>query len=162
MRFSLIDKIVELKPGQSILAQKTLQGSEDYLKDHFPNFPCMPGVLMLEAMYQAGSWLLRQTDDFARPIVLMKEVRNVKYGSFVEPGQTLTVNVQVMKQVDDHTTKMKGQGTVEGKSAVSGVMLLDQFRLAERYGSAESLDLVSRREYLTKFAELYQPAMETV
>ncbi|MCA9267376.1 MAG: beta-hydroxyacyl-ACP dehydratase, partial [Planctomycetales bacterium] len=57
MRFSLVDKIVEIDPGRSIVTEKYLCGSEDYLADHFPNFACMPGVLMLESLYQAGTWL---------------------------------------------------------------------------------------------------------
>jgi 3-hydroxyacyl-[acyl-carrier-protein] dehydratase len=153
MRFSLIDKITELTPGKSITAEKFLIGDEEYLADHFPNFPCMPGVLMLEAMYQAGAWLLRQSDNFARPIVLMKEVRNVKYGSFVEPGQTLIVNLQVQK-VEGSVAKLKGQGTVEGKQAVSGILLLDQFRHADRYDIYEAADPIARREYLTAYRKL--------
>lgn len=153
MRLALIDKITELKPGESITAEKFLTGDEQYLADHFPNFPCMPGVLMLEALYQAGAWLLRETDSFARPIILMKEVRNVKYGSFVEPGQTLVVNLQVQK-VDGSLTKLKGQGTVDGKQAVSGILLLDQFRLSDRYEIYDAADAISRREYLTQYKKL--------
>jgi 3-hydroxyacyl-[acyl-carrier-protein] dehydratase len=157
MRFSLIDKITELKPGVSVTAEKYLVGDEDYLSDHFPNFPCMPGVLMLEAMYQAGAWLLRQSDSFARPIVLMKEVRNVKYGNFVGPGQTLVVELQVQK-VDGSVTRLKGQGTVDGKQAVSGILLLDQFRHGDRYESDDAADPISRREYFKTFKKLYPPA----
>jgi 3-hydroxyacyl-[acyl-carrier-protein] dehydratase len=153
MYFSLLDKITELTPGESITAEKFLTGDEEYLVDHFPNFPCMPGVLMLEAMYQAGAWLLRQSDNFARPIVLMKEVRNVKYGSFLEPGQTLVVNLQVQK-VEGPVTRLKGQGTVGGKQAVSGILLLDQFRHCERYDTYESADPITRREYLTTYKSL--------
>ena len=50
MRFNLIDRITELNEGQSITAVKGLSLAEEYLKDHFPRFPVMPGVLMLEAM----------------------------------------------------------------------------------------------------------------
>ena len=53
MRFTLIDRITELKPGVSITAVKGLTLAEEYLQDHFPRFPVMPGVLMLEAMFQA-------------------------------------------------------------------------------------------------------------
>ena len=153
MRFSLIDRITELTPDKSITAEKFLTGDEEYLADHFPNFPCMPGVLMLEAMYQAGAWLLRQSDNFARPIVLMKEVRNVKYGNFVGPGQTLIVDLHVQK-VDGSVTKLKGQGTVDGKQAVSGILLLDQFRHGDRYESDDAADPISRREYLTAYRKL--------
>ncbi len=158
IRFSLIDRIAELNPGESIVAEKTLIGSEEYLQDHFPNFPCMPGVLMLEAMFQASAWLLRQTDGFARPIVMLKEARNVKYGNFVAPGQTLVLSAQITKQVDDHLYKIKGQGTVGGKPAVSGILLLEQFRLEEMAGTPAAMDCVARREYLETFEEIYESA----
>ena len=162
MAFSLIDKITEREPGQAVTAEKTLRGDEQYLKDHFPNFPCMPGVLMLEAMFQASCWLLRQTDDFKRPIVMLKEARNVKYGNFVAPGQTLTVTVNVTGQPDDNLTKVKGQGTVDGKPAVSGILLLEQFRLEEKLCTPSAMDNVSRRNYFKEFDRIYQPtAVET-
>lgn len=162
MPFSLIDRIVELNEGDSITAEKSLIGSENYLKDHFPNFPCMPGVLMLEAMFQAGCWLLRQTDGFSRPIVMLKEARNVKYGNFVAPGQTLVVQVEITKRVDDALCKVKGRGTVEGKSAVSGILLLEQFRLHDTMGTPAAMDQVSRRNYLEEFQRIYESATQTV
>lgn len=158
MRFSQLDSITQLEPGKSIVASRILTGHEHYLADHFPNFPCMPGVLVLEAMYQAGAWLLRQSDGFERPIVMLKEVSNVKYGSFVAPGHELTVAVNLMKQVDEHTYKLKGSGTVDGKTAASGVMLLDQFSLAQRYPERGTMDGMARREYLKVFRQLFQPA----
>ena len=78
MRFSLLDRIVELKPGVSIAASKVLSPDEQYLKDHFPRFPVMPGVLMLECMYQASAWLIRQSEGFAHSAVLLKEARDTK------------------------------------------------------------------------------------
>ena len=91
MRFTLIDQIVSLEPGDTITAVKSPTLSEDYSKDHFPLFPVMPGVLMLEAMYQTAAWLVRKTDDFSHSMVLLKEARTVKYAGFVRPGQMLRV-----------------------------------------------------------------------
>ena len=54
MYFSLIDKIDELKPGDSIVATKSLSMAEEYLRDHFPKFPVMPGVLMIDANKPSG------------------------------------------------------------------------------------------------------------
>lgn len=59
MRFTLVDKVVELEPGRRIVAIKNLSLAEEYLADHFPGFPVMPGVFMLEAMTQASAWLIR-------------------------------------------------------------------------------------------------------
>src|ERR1700690_1214456 len=109
MRFTLIDRIDQLDPGSSIRAVKSLSLAEEYLGDHFPLFPVMPGVLMLEAMTQAGAWLIRAGEDFAHSIVVLKEARNVKFSNFVAPGQTLTVTAEIISQ-DERQTKLKAQG----------------------------------------------------
>ena len=59
MRFILVDRISELEAGRRIVAHKALSLAEEYLADHFPKFPVLPGVLMLEAMVQASAWLAR-------------------------------------------------------------------------------------------------------
>ena len=64
MRFHLVDRVLELEPGERIVAIKNLSLAEEYLADHFPGFPVMPGVLMLEAMTQAAAWLVRASEDF--------------------------------------------------------------------------------------------------
>lgn len=157
MRFRLLDEIVELEPGISITARKRLRPEEDYLQDHFPKFPVMPGVLMLEAMFQASSWLVRKSDDFESTIVLMKEARSVKYSDFVAPDQVLTVSAQILKQ-DEHTTTLKVQGTVEGSVAVSGRLVLERFKLADRYPNHRQVDAYARRQQKAEFARLWQPA----
>ncbi|HTU90343.1 MAG TPA: hydroxymyristoyl-ACP dehydratase, partial [Gemmataceae bacterium] len=80
MRFNLIDRIVEVRPGQGLQAVKNLTLGEEYLADHFPTFPVMPGVLMLETLVEAGAWLLRLTDDFASSVIVLREAKGVKYG----------------------------------------------------------------------------------
>ena len=67
--FAQIDKITEIVSGDRISAVKFLSGDEDYLQDHFPHFPVMPGVLMLEAMLQASSWLVRYTTGLSIPLL---------------------------------------------------------------------------------------------
>ncbi len=129
MGFSLIDRIVELESGQRLTATKCLTLGEDYLQDHFPLFPVMPGVMMLEAMYQAAAWLLRERDDFAYSMVLLKEARAVKYAGFVCPGQTLQITVVVHKE-DDEGVWFKAQGTVADEPAVSARLMLIRYNLA--------------------------------
>ena len=97
MRFRQLDQITSLKPGVSLTARRTLSDREGYLRDHFPQFPVMPGVLTLEAMFQACCWLVRKTDAFAHSVVLLKEIRNVKFAGLVRPEQTLTVTVTMKK-----------------------------------------------------------------
>src|SRR5271165_3652987 len=96
MRFVLIDRIMSVHRGESLVAVKNLSLSEEYLADHFPGFPVMPGVLMLEALTQAGAWLVREHEDFAHSIVVLKQARTIKYGSFVEPGRQLQLRVEMV------------------------------------------------------------------
>jgi 3-hydroxyacyl-[acyl-carrier-protein] dehydratase len=145
MRFCLLDRITELVPGERITAVKQLRPDEDYLEDHFPNFPVMPGVLMLEAMYQAGAWLVRQTEGFAHSVVILKEARNIKYFDFVTPGKVLVVTAEILKQ-DDSTTTLKAQATLEGALAVSGRLVLERFNLADRCPERRDNDPYLRHE----------------
>jgi 3-hydroxyacyl-[acyl-carrier-protein] dehydratase len=130
MRFTLLDRIVEVETGKRIVAIKSLSLAEEYLADHFPTAPVMPGVLMLEALVQASAWLVRVSEDFAHSMVALKEARGVKYANFVDPGQTLTVTAEVTAQ-DQRQTKLKAQGTVDGASAVSTRLVLERYNLAE-------------------------------
>jgi 3-hydroxyacyl-[acyl-carrier-protein] dehydratase len=145
MRFRLIDRITQLEAGQHIEGVKHLSAAEGYLADHFPRFPIMPGVLMLETMYQAGHWLVRKSEDFAHSVVVLKEARNVKFSGFVRPGQDLVVTADVKKQDGNHTTLMT-RGTVDGKAVASARLVVEAFQLADRYPHrAASQDYLMRQ-----------------
>lgn len=130
MRFTLIDRVVALEPGKNITAVKNLSMAEEYLADHFPGFPVLPGVLMLEAMTQAAAWLVRVSEDFKHSVVVLKEARNVKYNKFVEPGQTLTVVAEITGQ-GEQEVKFKAHGEVDGEQAVSARLTLATYNLAD-------------------------------
>ena len=130
MRFSLIDRITEIEAGKSITATKNLSLAEEYLQDHFPGFPVMPGVLMLESLVQTSSWLMRFSEDFAYSTVLLKTAKAVKFNSFLTPGDTLVVNSKVHKTGETEYT-FKAAGTVNGTSTVSARLILRQFNLSE-------------------------------
>src|SRR5713226_3532605 len=100
MRFNLVDRILEVQPGKRIRAYKYLTLGEEYLADHFPGFPVMPGVLMLQTLVEAGAWLLRITEDFRYSVVVLREARNVKYGNFMEPGRQMQVSAELVEQSD--------------------------------------------------------------
>ncbi len=139
MRFSLIDRIVSLEAGKSITALKNLTMAEEYLADHFPGFPVMPGVLMLESMVQAGAWLARYTEDFAYSTILLKQAKALRFNSFVKPGRTLIVTVTIHEWNDTECT-VKGQGTVDGASAVSARLTLERFNLREKNQALATID----------------------
>jgi 3-hydroxyacyl-[acyl-carrier-protein] dehydratase len=130
MRFHLIDRIEAVELGKSLCAIKNLTLAEDYLADHFPSFPVMPGVLQLQALVEAGSWLLRVSEQFARSIWVLREVRGVKYGTFVAPGRALRMNVELMKQ-DGATATLKGRGEVENQQSIVATLILEGFCLRD-------------------------------
>jgi len=156
MRFSLIDRIEHLEPGARITAVKALSLAEEYLADHFPGFPVMPGVLMLEAMTQAAAWLVRASEDFAHSMVVLKEASGVKYGQFVEPGQTLVVTAEIINQTE-RETKLKVQGMVDGHMTVSGRLVLERYDLSETQPPHGITDQEVKQEMRGLFALLYQP-----
>jgi 3-hydroxyacyl-[acyl-carrier-protein] dehydratase len=139
MRFNLVDGIVEVQPRKSLRAFKNLTLGEEYLADHFPTFPVMPGVLMLQALVEAGAWLLRATDDFAHSVTVLREVRNIKYGTFMEPGRTMTINVTLGERNGGLAT-LKGAGEVEGQSTVSARLVLASYNLADRDPALRAAD----------------------
>ena len=123
MRFHLLDRIVEVRPGEALRAVKNLTLGEEYLADHFPRFPVMPGVLMLQTLVEAGAWLLRLTDDYRHSVIVLREARNVKYGTFMEPGRQMEVTVELVGREEDLAT-FKGKGECQGETTVSARITL--------------------------------------
>jgi len=156
MRFTLLDRITALEPGAKIAAVKNLTMAEEYLGDHFPQFPVMPGVLMLEAMLEAGAWLIRATEDFAHSIIVLRKVGNVKYGQFVQPGQTLEVSAEILSQTDGET-KIKARGTMNGRLTVAGRLSLLSYNLADTEPGRAKTDEELRQQMRKLFALLYDP-----
>ena len=131
MRFWLLDKIRSFTPDEELSAVKNVTMTEEYMADHFPEFPVLPGVFMLEAATQAGAWLLRLSENFAHSIISLKEVRNVKYADFVAPGQSLDVTVSMLKK-DDRLATMKVEGQIGERPTLSGRIVLERYNLADR------------------------------
>src|SRR5262249_30849956 len=117
MRFLLVDQILEVQPGRLIRARKGLSLGEEYLADHFPMFPVMPGVLMLQTLVDAGAWLLRVSEDFSHSMIALREAKNVKYGTFMQPGRRMDITAEIV-ELGDRTASLKGRGEVDGHSTV--------------------------------------------
>lgn len=156
MRFTLVDKILQLEAGKSITAIKNLSLAEEYLQDHFPGFPVMPGVLMIEALVQAGAWLMRYTDDFAYSTVLLKQTRAVKFNNFVSPGKTLNIHVE-LKSSDAESCVLQGLGTVDGGTAVSAKLTLEKFNLADKNPEMKRIDDLQIQKLKELFTVLWDP-----
>jgi len=143
MRFNLVDRILEVEPGRRICTLKHLTLGEEYLADHFPTFPVMPGVLMLQSLVEAGAWLLRITEDFRHSVIVLREARNVKYGAFLEPGKSLMVTAELLDNADagdPHAATFKGKGECEGTAAVSARLTLTRYNLCDRNPALQSAD----------------------
>ena len=138
MKFNLIDKVESLS-GEKIVAVKYVSLAEEYLADHFPTFPVLPGVMMLEAITQAAGWLLHHRRGFGRSMAVLKEARNVKYGSFVAPGNYLRVEVDFLKDTDAGAS-FKAAGSVNDNQALSARVELAYFNLGEKQPELAALD----------------------
>ena len=119
MRFSLVDSILELDRGRRIVAVKAVSLAEEYLADHFPTFPVLPGVLMLQTLVESATWLVRDATDFAPKIILLQNARNVTYKSFVKPGNLLRVEVNCHR-LDPQTSDFDGTGWCNQTEVVKG------------------------------------------
>lgn len=144
MRFWLLDTIDALEPGVRLVGSKQVSYSEEYLQDHFPEFPVLPGVFMLEAATQASAWLLRLTESYAHSIIALKEAKNIKYADFVRPGSRLTVSVELIKKDDrDATLKVAGEvsdGSGEASPTLSGRLVVERYNLADQDPASAELD----------------------
>ena len=156
MRFTLVDRITELETGKSITAIKNLSMAEEYLADHFPGFPVMPGVLMLESMVQASAWLMRFTEDFKYSTILLTQARGVRFNNFVAPGQTLTVTSTVHRSYDRQWV-LKAAGTVEKTSTVSARLTLEQFNLSEKDPGLVESDRLRIEKMRDLFSQIWTP-----
>ncbi len=132
MKFNLIDTVLEQSPDR-IVAIKQVSLAEEYLADHFPSFPVLPGVLMVETMVQAARILLSDRGDTR---LVLGEIKGLKFGSFVRPGETLAVDVTVTGS-EDGTYQCRGKGRVlrhgrdgPDETAVSGRFTMRPIRRA--------------------------------
>ncbi len=133
MHFTLVDQFLELT-DTSAIAVKNVTAAEEYLQDHFPGVPVLPGVFMVEALTQAARAVLARR---GMPRMVLGEVKALRYGSFVRPGETLKVEVTLEKTKDDGSVVFKAQGTVlkglagdsaVAETAVSGRLILRALR----------------------------------
>lgn len=159
MKFSLVDRVVQLVPGESISTVKNLTAAEEYLQDHFPGFPVMPGVLMVETLVQTGAWLMRADADFQYTCVLLKEAKAVKFNNFVSPGHSLHVECKVHKKSEREYT-FKASGLLDGRdSAVSARVTIEQFNLADHNPEMAVSDERRRKYFREQWATVFeQPA----
>lgn len=139
MKFYLVDRILELDPPKRIVAVKSLSLAEEYLADHFPAYPVLPGVMMLEALVQSAAWLVRASTDFQKTVILLRETQNVRYGAFVRPGGQLVMEVEALSIAAD-SSRFKAVGRCEGQQAVQAKLTLEHLNIADKDPGRADLD----------------------
>jgi 3-hydroxyacyl-[acyl-carrier-protein] dehydratase len=117
MRYLLLDRIVELHPGESIRGVKNVAMSEDVLEFHFPKNPIMPGVLLLESLVQLTGWLEAASSDFSQWF-LISRVQKCNFYGFVLPGDQVELEVKILSRSDDGLKVYGATGKVEGKRKI--------------------------------------------
>jgi len=138
VKFNLIDRIEHLSDDR-IVGVKYVSLAEEYLADHFPTFPVLPGVMMLEALTQAAGWLLHHRTAFRCTMAVLKEARNVRYGTFVAPGGALRVDVELNKVTETGAT-FNANGTVNDANAVQARLEIAYFNLADKQPGLAEID----------------------
>lgn len=122
--FLLVDRVVEVVPGQKLVAYKNVTMNEDFFNGHFPGHPVMPGVLILEALAQATAILAYKTEnmDPKNMVTYLMGVDGARFRKPVVPGDRLQLNIEVIRH-KGAIWKTKGTATVEGVKVAEGEFL---------------------------------------
>ena len=111
--FILIDEVLEMEPGNKIIALKYVKPDEYYFKGHFPGNPVMPGVLQVEAIAQAGAIAVLSLPEYKGKLVLFAGIDKARFKRIVKPGDTLKIEVEV-SEIRRNIGKAKGRASVDG------------------------------------------------
>ncbi len=119
--FLLIDEVLELEPGSRVVARKRVRDDEWYLAGHFPGRPVMPGVLIVEAMAQAGAVAVLAEEENRGRLALFAGIDDTRFKRIVEPGDELQLEC-TLEQVRGPVGKGKARASVDGQLAARGTL----------------------------------------
>lgn len=120
--FLLVDRVLEIEPGKSIVGLKNVSVNEPFFNGHFPDRPVMPGVLLLEALAQTGALLLlHDRPERERKLLYLMSIERAKFRRPVVPGDQVRFEVEVLNQRSTYS-KLAGKARVDGKVAAEAVV----------------------------------------
>jgi 3-hydroxyacyl-[acyl-carrier-protein] dehydratase len=117
--FLLVDRVIELTPPHRAVGIKQVTVNEPFFQGHFPGYPVMPGVLIVEAMAQVGGVAVLSAEDYRDKLALFAGIDNVRFKRQVRPGDTLRLEVE-LQQIRRGIGMGSGTATVEGELACRG------------------------------------------
>jgi len=118
--FLLVDRVISLEPGKSITAIKNVTANESFFEGHFPEVKIMPGVLIVEAVAQAGGILLYNSiPDAAKKLVVLSRLHNIKFRKIVVPGDQMRLEAEIVKARARFAT-IRGRAIVDKEIVVEG------------------------------------------
>jgi 3-hydroxyacyl-[acyl-carrier-protein] dehydratase len=121
--FLLIDRVIEIERKKRIVAIKNVTINEPFFQGHFPNYPIMPGVLVIESMAQAGgALLLTEIPDRESKLMVFTGIERAKFRRPVVPGDQLRIEIDVL-QWKTRAVRMQGLATVDGKLACEATVM---------------------------------------
>jgi 3-hydroxyacyl-[acyl-carrier-protein] dehydratase len=129
--FLLVDRVLDVTPRKAVTAIKNVTCNEQFFQGHFPEWKIMPGVLIIEAMAQAGAVLLFSSiPDPEKKFVVLSKVDKAKFKRMVVPGDQLRLEVQWTRE-KGRVCQMKGRATVDGDLAAEGEIYATVLDLAD-------------------------------
>ena len=120
--FLLIDRVLEFEPQKRIVAIKNVTMNEPFFQGHFPGYPIMPGVLVVEAMAQAGALImLSEIEDREKKLAVFTGIEKAKFRRPIAPGDQIRIEVNVLA-FRSRAGRIEGRATVDGKMACEAIL----------------------------------------